>query len=43
MSGSTSSPQDLRIGAHVEQTDPVGEALARDSTLVQFFLGDPQS
>src|SRR6187397_1617011 len=34
---------ELRIGAHVDQTDPVAEALARDSTLVQFFLGDPQS
>jgi deoxyribonuclease-4 len=33
----------VRIGAHVEQTDPVAEALSRDSTLVQFFLGDPQS
>jgi deoxyribonuclease-4 len=43
MTGSKSSAQDLRIGAHVEQTDPVAEALARDSTLVQFFLGDPQS
>ena len=32
----------LRIGAHVEQTDPVAEAQARDTTLVQFFLGDPQ-
>ena len=32
----------LAIGAHVEQTDPVAEALARDTTLVQFFLGDPQ-
>src|SRR6478609_7409864 len=30
------------IGAHVEQTDPVAEATARDTTLVQFFLGDPQ-
>jgi deoxyribonuclease-4 len=37
------TPQELRIGAHVEQSDPVAEALARDSTLVQFFLGDPQS
>ncbi|MDX6324375.1 MAG: deoxyribonuclease [Nocardioidaceae bacterium] len=36
------SPQ-LRIGAHVEQTDPVAEAQARDTDLVQFFLGDPQS
>jgi deoxyribonuclease-4 len=33
---------DLRIGAHVPQTDPVAEAVARDADLVQFFLGDPQ-
>jgi deoxyribonuclease-4 len=33
----------LRIGAHVDQTDPVAEAQARDSSLAQFFLGDPQS
>ena len=32
----------LRIGAHVEQSDPVAEAKARETTLVQFFLGDPQ-
>ena len=32
----------LSIGAHVEQTDPVAEAQARDTTMVQFFLGDPQ-
>ena len=32
----------LRIGAHVPQTDPVAEALARGADLVQFFLGDPQ-
>ena len=30
------------IGAHVEQTDPVAEAVARGAGLVQFFLGDPQ-
>ena len=30
------------IGAHVEQTDPIAEAQARGTTLVQFFLGDPQ-
>jgi len=30
------------IGAHVEQADPIAEAAARDTTLVQFFLGDPQ-
>ncbi|RLV48112.1 deoxyribonuclease IV [Nocardioides mangrovicus] len=33
---------DLTIGAHVEQNDPVAEAQARDTTLVQLFLGDPQ-
>src|SRR3954466_9845624 len=33
----------MLIGAHVEQTDPIAEAQARDTTLVQFFLGDPQS
>ena len=32
----------LSIGAHVDQTDPVAEAHARETTLVQFFLGDPQ-
>ncbi|MGD9959900.1 deoxyribonuclease IV [Nocardioides sp.] len=30
------------IGAHVDQTDPIAEAKARDTTVVQFFLGDPQ-
>jgi deoxyribonuclease-4 len=32
----------LPIGAHVDQADPVAEAEARETTLVQFFLGDPQ-
>ena len=32
----------IRIGAHVEQQDPIAEAQARETTLVQFFLGDPQ-
>ena len=32
----------LRIGAHVDQQDPVGEAVARGADLTQFFLGDPQ-
>jgi deoxyribonuclease-4 len=32
----------ISIGAHVDQTDPIAEAKARDTTLVQFFLGDPQ-
>ena len=32
----------ISIGAHVDQADPIAEARARDTTLVQFFLGDPQ-
>jgi deoxyribonuclease-4 len=32
----------LQIGAHVEQDDPVAEAAARGTDVVQFFLGDPQ-
>ncbi len=32
----------LTIGAHVEQTDPIAEATAREAPHVQFFLGDPQ-
>ena len=32
----------IAIGAHVDQTDPLAEARARSTTLVQFFLGDPQ-
>ena len=31
------------IGAHVEQADPIAEAVAREADLVQFFLGDPQA
>ena len=38
---STAPP--VSIGAHVEQTDPVAEARARNAPLVQFFLGNPQS
>ncbi len=33
----------LHIGGHVDQTDPIAEAVARKATLSQFFLGDPQS
>lgn len=33
----------IRIGAHVDQLDPIAEANARGTTLVQFFLGNPQS
>ena len=33
---------ELRIGGHVDQLDPVTEALDRKATLSQFFLGDPQ-
>jgi deoxyribonuclease-4 len=32
----------IALGAHVEQTDPIAEAKARDAAHVQFFLGDPQ-
>ncbi|HET7326787.1 MAG TPA: deoxyribonuclease IV [Nocardioidaceae bacterium] len=32
----------LRIGAHVDAHDPVGEAVARRADVAQFFLGDPQ-
>ncbi|CAN5203851.1 deoxyribonuclease IV [soil metagenome] len=32
----------LPIGAHVDQTDPLAQAAARQAPLVQFFLGDPQ-
>lgn len=32
----------VAIGAHVDQTDPLAEAQARNAPLVQFFLGDPQ-
>ena len=32
----------VTIGAHVDQSDPIAEANARGTTLVQFFLGDPQ-
>ncbi len=33
----------VRIGAHVDQADPIAEANARGADLAQFFLGDPQS
>ena len=32
----------LRIGAHVDRTDPLGAAAAKKAEAVQFFLGDPQ-
>lgn len=32
----------ISIGAHVDQTDPIAQAQARQVPLVQFFLGDPQ-
>jgi deoxyribonuclease-4 len=40
--GSVSAVVAIRIGAHVEQRDPLAEATAREADLVQFFLGDPQ-
>lgn len=32
----------MRIGAHVDQDDPLAHAAARGADVVQFFLGDPQ-
>lgn len=32
----------MRIGAHVDSTDPLAEAAARAADAVQFFLSDPQ-
>jgi deoxyribonuclease-4 len=32
----------MRIGAHVDQTDPLAAAGAKKAEAVQFFLGDPQ-
>lgn len=32
-----------RIGAHVDQLDPIAEAQARGADVVQIFLGDPQT
>lgn len=33
----------MRIGAHVERSDPLAEAAARQAEVVQFFLTDPQA
>jgi deoxyribonuclease-4 len=32
----------VRIGAHVDEADPIAGAAARGAAVVQFFLGDPQ-
>lgn len=32
----------MRIGAHLDQTNPIIDAVAQDMNAVQFFLGDPQ-
>ena len=32
----------MLIGAHIDQADPIAEAEARGTTVVQFFLGNPQ-
>ncbi|MEU5880962.1 deoxyribonuclease IV [Spirillospora sp. NPDC047279] len=32
----------MRIGAHVDQTNPLDNAQAVEADVVQFFLGDPQ-
>jgi deoxyribonuclease-4 len=33
----------MRIGAHVDSTDPLAAAAARGADVIQFFLTDPQS
>lgn len=33
----------MRIGSHVDQEDPIAEAVARGADAVQIFLGDPKS
>jgi deoxyribonuclease-4 len=33
----------MRIGAHVDSTDPLAAATARGAEVIQFFLTDPQS
>ncbi|HLK95296.1 MAG TPA: deoxyribonuclease IV [Nocardioidaceae bacterium] len=38
----TASPGLLRVGAHVDQVDPLAEASDRGADLAQHFLGDPQ-
>ena len=42
MSTTPADTPGIPIGAHVDQTDPVAEAKARQTSMVQFFLGDPQ-
>jgi deoxyribonuclease IV len=42
VTSSTRRSTALRIGAHVDQVDPIAEAAARGADLAQFFLGDPQ-
>ncbi|HEY2280604.1 MAG TPA: deoxyribonuclease IV [Streptosporangiaceae bacterium] len=32
----------MRIGVHIDEPDPLGQAVARGADAVQFFLGDPQ-
>ncbi len=32
----------MRIGAHVDQVDPIGAVRSRGGDVAQFFLGDPQ-
>jgi deoxyribonuclease-4 len=32
----------MRVGAHVDSTDPIAEAIERGANASQFFLGDPQ-
>ena len=42
MTPADSTSGTIKIGAHVDQVDPIAEAQARRAPLVQIFLGDPQ-
>ena len=33
----------MKLGAHVDSTDPIADAVALGADIVQIFLGDPQS
>lgn len=43
MSNIASGAPMITIGAHVDQNDPIAEAAARETSVVQIFLGSPQS
>lgn len=42
MASTSTEPSTPRVGAHVDQADPVTEASVREANAAQFFLGNPQ-